>query len=295
MNDVMIDLSIIIVNWNTKDLLRDCLTSVRQHTTGLEYEIIIVDNDSSDGSPDMVRADFPDATLIANPDNRGFAAANNQAIAVALGRAVILLNSDTELTENSLEVLYRFLNSRDEIGAVGGKLVYPWGAPQWSYGYAPSLCRMLWITVSGLLRIPWGRKPAAVIPAEGEPAHPVEYIVGADLMVRKSVLDQVGLLDESFFAYFEETDLCTRIRQAGYPVWYTPQTRIVHRIGSSFSAQSVDRLTTYYTSLFGYLKKHRRGWRITKGYLLAKFGMHALAWDQEAARRVRSIWRSKPD
>ncbi len=291
------DLSIIIVSWNTQDLLRACLRSIQTYVTGLEHEVIVVDNGSTDGSPERVRSEFPEVNLIANPDNRGFAAANNQGIRAARGRAVLLLNSDTELIENSPKILYEFLFSREEIGVVGGMLVYPGGAPQWSYGYEPSLGRMLWITLSGLLRIPRGGKPCAVVPAEGEAAHPVEYIVGADLMIRKSVLDQVGLLDETFFAYFEETDLCTRIRQAGHEVWYTPQTRIVHRIGSSFSTQSVDRLTTYYTSLFRYLKKHRGGYRLAKAYLLAKFGAHAWLSGKEAEgrNRFRAIRRSGLD
>jgi N-acetylglucosaminyl-diphospho-decaprenol L-rhamnosyltransferase len=187
--------------------------------------------------------------------------------------------------------------SSDKIGAVGGRLTYPGGSPQWSYGFTPSLGRMLWITLSGLLRIPWGRKPSAVIPEGVDRPLQVEYIVGADLMLKKSVLDPVGLLDESFFAYFEETDLCTRIRQAGFQVWYSPETSIVHRIGSSFSAQAIDRQKAYYTSLFRYLKKHRGGYGLAKAYLLAKFGTHALfsSKGSDARRRFRAIWTSGMD
>lgn len=283
----MVELSVIVVNWNTRELLRACLTSVKRHTTGLEYELIVVDNGSSDGSPAMVREEFPDVALIENKDNRGFAAANNQGIRAAKGRAVLLLNSDTELIENALLQLHRFLFARTEIGAVGGKLVYPGGSPQWSYGYTPSLGRMLWITVSGILRIPWGRKPSAVIPKAEEPAHPVEYIVGADLMVRKSVLEKVGLLDESFFAYFEETDLCARIREADHEVWFAPDVSIVHRVGSSFSPEQAGRLRIYYTSLFRYLQKYRGGYRLAKAYLLAKYGVRSLFLQANAESRVR--------
>ncbi len=272
----MKDLSVIVVNWNTKDLLRACLASVRKHTTGLDYELIVVDNGSSDGSAAMVRAESPDAVLIENKDNRGFAAANNQGIRAAKGRAILLLNSDAELIENSLLKLHQFLFSREEIGVVGGKLVYPGGTPQWSYGYEPSLGRMLWITISGALHVPWGRRPGAVVPTDGEGPRKVEYIVGADLMVKKSVLDRVGLLDESFFAYSEETDLCTRIREAGSEVWFTPETSIVHRVEGSFKPGQTDRLRVYYTSLFRYLQKHRGGYKLVKAYLLAKFGLRAL-------------------
>ena len=283
----MNDLSVIVVNWNTKDLLRACLASVRAHTRDLQYEIIVVDNGSSDGSPAMIRAEFPDVVLIENKENRGFAAGNNQGIRAATGMAVLLLNSDTELIENSLLKLYRFLFSREAIGVVGGRLIYSCGTAQWSYGYAPALGRMLWITVSGALRIPWGRKPNAVIPDGGSQPLPVEYIVGADLMVKKAVLDQVGLLDESFFAYFEETDLCARIRQAGFKVWFTPETAIVHRVGSSFKPEQAGRLRIYYTSLFRYLKKHRGGYRLVKIYLLAKFGIHTFFSSGDADARLR--------
>ena len=283
----MVDLSVIVVNWNTRELLRACLASVKRHTTGLEYELIVVDNGSSDGSPAMVRAEFPEAVRIENPDNRGFAAANNQGIRAAKGQAVLLLNSDTELTENSLLKLHRFLFSREETGAVGGRLAYAGGAPQWSYGFEPSLGRMLWITVSGLLSVSWGRKPSAVVPERVDQPIPVEYVVGADLMVKKSVLDRIGLLDESFFAYFEETDLCRRIRAAGSEVWFTPETTILHRVGSSFGPESLPRLRIYYTSLFRYLQKHRGGYRAAKAFLLAKFGAHALLARHDADSRVR--------
>jgi hypothetical protein len=276
MDSPALQLSVVIVNWNTRELLRACLESVRQHTGGITYEIIVVDNASHDGSPAMVRQQFPDVRLIENTENLGFAAANNQAIRMARGNAVILLNSDTELVENSLRILHDFLFSRDSIGAVGGRLIYPGGAPQWSYGFAPSLGRMLWITLSGFLRIQRGRKPGAVIPQADEPAHPVEYIVGADLMIKRAVLDQTGLLDETFFAYFEETDLCTRIREAGHQIWYTPATSIIHRLGSSFGPESAQRLRIYYTSLFQYLQKHRGTYRTVKAYLATKFWLRSI-------------------
>lgn len=291
-----LQLSVVIVNWNTRELLRACLESIRQHTSEITYEIIVVDNASHDGSSAMVRQQFPDVRLIENTENLGFAAANNQAIRMARGNAVILLNSDTELVENSLRILHDFLFSRDSIGAVGGRLIYPGGAPQWSYGFAPSLGRMLWITLSGILRIQRGRKPGAVIPQADEPAHPVEYIVGADLMIKRAVLDQVGLLDETFFAYFEETDLCTRIRQAGHQIWYTPATSIIHRIGSSFGPESAHRLRIYYTSLFLYLQKHHGTHRAAKLYLTAKFWLHTKLSPShpEHPVRLQAIRNAKP-
>ena len=296
----MKDLSIVIVNFNTADLLKKCLLSIYRFASGLEYEVIVVDNASQDGSVALVKAGFKDVVLIENKRNSGFAAANNQAIRMAQGKAVLLLNSDTELMDNSVKTLLDFLFSRPTIGACGGLLLFPGGARQWSYGFYPSLGRMFWITLSSLLRICRGRKPTAVIPDPQEAAHPVEYIVGADLMVKKEVLDHVGLLDESFFAYCEETDLCRRITEAGYEIWYVPESRIVHRVEGSFKKGPEDRLRIYYSSLFRYLKKNEGSFFLAKMFLMAKFCVHAACPGRPADRgdarmRLKAIWQSDTD
>ena len=293
----MKDLSVIVVSFNTEDLLKKCLLSVYRFTSGLDYEVIVVDNASRDGSVQLIKDEFKDVVLIENEQNRGFSAANNQALRVARGNAVVLLNSDTELADNSLKILHDFLFSRSVAGACGGLLVYPGGAPQWSYGYYPSLCRMLWVTLSGLLRINKGRKPNAVIPDQRKDPRQVEYIVGADLMLKKEVLDKVGLLDESFFAYCEETDLCRRITEAGYEIWYTPEARIIHWVEGSFKRGTEERLRIYYTSLFKYVKKHSRCYLPVKVFLMAKFYAHAVlsgdsSGGQDARLRLRAVCHS---
>lgn len=282
----MKDLSVILVNTNNGNVIRPCLDSVYRFTAGLDFEVIVVDNGSTDGSLEMLKRDYgARIRLIENGANLGFSKANNRGMQAADARAVILLNSDTELRDNALKTLYDFLFSRENIGACGGTLIYPGGAPQFSYGYYPSFPRMLWITLSGFLGIKAGRRERAVIPSPDEKPKPVEYICGADLMMKKSVLDQVGLLDERFFVYCEETDLCRRITQAGYEIWLLPQVKIVHHIEGSFRERKRMREIIYYTSLFKYLDKHHGYYRPAKYYMMAQFKVH-----QWLARRGSEAW-----
>ncbi len=274
----MTDLSIILVNTNNGAVIRPCLDSIFRFTQGLEYEVIVVDNGSTDGSLEMLKGEYASRIrLVENGANRGFCKANNRGMEKAEGRAVILLNSDTELRDNALKTLYDFLFSGEQMGACGGVLVYPGGAPQFSYGFYPSLPRMLWITLSGLLRVKAGRKEQAVVPGDERVPFRVEYICGADLMMKKSVLDKVGLLDERFFIYFEETDLCRRITQAGYGIWLRPDVKIVHHIEGSFRERKRMREVIFYTSMFKYFEKHYGFYRPVKWCLLAKFWLRQ-AW-----------------
>lgn len=266
------DLSIVIVTWNSLAVIPACLESIFRHTRGLHFEAVVVDNGSTDGSPEWIEQHMPQVRLLKNKANLGFSAANNQGLRASTGRNVILLNPDTDLRDNALKYLCDKLDSTERAGACGGLLLYPGGEPQWSYGYYPSLSRMIWITLSGLLRTEWGRKPHAVIPALTDGSRHVEYICGADLMIRRTVLDRVGFLDENLFAYCEETDLCRRITAAGYEIWFYPEAKIVHHIGETFTPW---KARLYYTSLFRYCKKHYGYWRPVKYYLLAKQSLDA--------------------
>jgi GT2 family glycosyltransferase len=273
----MKDLSIIIVNTNNKPVIGVCLDSIFKHTRDLDYEVVVADNGSTDGSLEMLKSEYASRIrLVENGANLGFSKANNRGMEAAEGRAVILLNSDTELRDNAMKTLYDYLFSSGKMGACGGTLIYPGGQPQWSYGCYPSFPRMLWITLSGLLHIRAGRRERAVIPTGRESPMPVEYICGADLMMKRSVLDRVGLLDERFFVYCEETDLCRRITQAGHEIWYRPDVRIVHHIEGSFRERKKMREIIYYTSLFKYLVKHYGYYRPAKYYMMAQFKAHQL-------------------
>ncbi len=260
----MKDLSVIIVNTNNKSVIGKCLDSVYEFTKDLDFEVIVVDNGSTDGSLEMLRSDYPRIRLMEAGANLGFSKANNVGMRVAEGRAVILLNSDTELRENSLKQLHDYLFSGEKIGACGGTLIYPGGAPQFSYGCYPSFPRMVWNTVSGFLRIKASRRERAIIPLGVTKPIKVEYICGADLMMKKSVLDDVGLLDERFFVYFEETDLCCRIAASRKEIWFLPDVKIVHHIEGSFRERKKMREIIFFTSMFKYLDKHYNYYRRAK-------------------------------
>jgi GT2 family glycosyltransferase len=270
----MKDLSIIIVNTNNRPVIGPCLDSVFQFTAELDFEVIVADNGSTDGSLELLKSAYPQITLIENKANLGFSKANNRGMERAQGRAVILLNSDTELRDNVLKWLHDFLFSDPKIGACGGTLVYPGGAPQFSTGFYPSFPRMVMNTVWGILRASALQKARAVIPPDSGPPSQVEYVCGADLMMKKSVLDQVGLLDEQFFVYCEETDLCRRITQAGYEIWHLPEAKIVHHIEGSFRERKKMREIIFFTSLNRYLVKHYGYYRAAKYYMMAQFKIH---------------------
>ena len=247
------DVSVVVVSFNVRDLLAQCLDSVsnqysvfgnqnsvirRQSSTEplntehrtLNTEIVVVDNASSDGSAAMVRERFPSIRLIGNAENRGFAAANNQAFVQARGRYVWMLNPDTIVRANALAALVQFMDAHPRAGACGGKLLYADGALQHSAFAFPTLAQILLdfyplhrrLTDSRLN----GRYPRNWY-ARGEPFQ-IDHPLGADLMVRRDTAEQVGWLDDQFFIYCEEIDWCIRIKRAGWQIWCVPLAEIVH-------------------------------------------------------------------
>lgn len=229
------DVSVVVVSFNTRDLLRECLTTLAREAGGVTYEAIVVDNDSRDGSADMVAAEFPDAVLIRAGGNLGFAAANNRGFAVARGRYVVLLNSDAFLTPGALPLSVRKMDADPRIGIGGARLVGRDGSWQPSARMFPSLLNDF-LTLSGLA----ARKPRSRFfgrfdrtwASAGEPAS-VDWVPGAFSIVRREVLDRVGFFDEAFFLYYEEVDLCRRTKAAGWTVWYWPDVVVVHLGGES--------------------------------------------------------------
>lgn len=239
----MVDLSIVIVSYNVRELLEQCLDSVtgrtpqvaRLETCDLRLETFVVDNASSDGSAAMVREHFPSVRLIENVENRGFAAANNQAFAATRGRYVLMLNPDTIVRAGALETLVRFMDVHPHAGACGGKLVYADGTLQHSAFAFPTLAQILidffplhWRLIESRIN---GRYPRAWY-ARGEPFQ-IDHPLGADLLVRRTAAEQVGWLDERFFMYCEEIDWCIRIKRAGWQIWCVPQAEIVHHEAQS--------------------------------------------------------------
>lgn len=250
-----LDLSIIIVNWNTRDLLANCLASVYETVGELAVEVFVVDNASTDGSAAMVRERFPQVRLIANSENVGFARANNQAIAASRGRYVMLLNSDTEVREDALATLVQFMEDHSEAGASGPCLLNADGSLQTSCYPLLSAGREFWRLLFLDRLIPWATYPMhrwdVVL------SRSVEVIKGACLLLRREALDQVGLLDDMYFMYTEEHDLCYRIAQAGWKLYWVPKARVIHYGGASTRQVAEDMYLELYRSKVQFQRKFR--------------------------------------
>ena len=235
MTDLTVTLSIIIVNWNTREMLRDCLASAFAGLgASCPAEVIVIDNASEDGSLAMVAADFPQARLIRNTENRGFAAANNQGFAVAQGRHVLLLNSDTIVHGEVLARSVDWLDAHPDVAAMGCRVLNTDGTVQRTCSMYPSLLNQVLLT-SGLWKLRWPR-----FLGRGQIGHwnrdserEVEVISGCYMLVRRSVIDEIGPLDEDFFFFGEETDWCRRMRDAGWRLMFAPVGEITHHGGAS--------------------------------------------------------------
>lgn len=228
MNDLQ--LSIIIVNWNTRDITRDCLRSVREHAGGLSYEVIVVDNASSDGSAEMVRAEFPDVRLIANDTNLGFGRANNQAMRVARGRYFLLLNSDTVVCDDAIQRLVNFVANDPAIGIAGCKLLFADRTLQSSCSRFPSL-RVALLEDLMLYKFLPRRLQGELLLGGYWPhdhARDVDAVWGAAMIVRREVFEQTNGFDERIFMYGEDLEWCMRVRDRGWRIAFTPEAAIIH-------------------------------------------------------------------
>ena len=252
------DLSVIIVNWNTREMLAECLRSIEDCRLKIEdcpssIETIVVDNASADGSASMVREQFPVVRLIENTENVGFAAGNNQGIRATTGRYVVLLNPDTEVVPDALGTLAAFMDAHPRAGACGPRLLNADGSVQPSAHPMLTPGRELWrlLFFDRLL-------PRATYPMHRwDPATPrrVEVIKGACLALRREALEQVGLLDEDYFMYTEEVDLCHRLALAGWELWWAPRAAVVHYgEGSSKQAREEMYLQLYRSKVQFYRK-----------------------------------------
>ena len=248
-------LSIVIVSWNTRELLRECLESVREHPPGCSFDVWVVDNASSDGSADMVRESFPDVRLIANEENLGFAAANNQAIAESRGEFVLLLNSDAAVRSGAIDALLAETDAHPQVGIVGARLLESDGSVQPSCQHAPSPLRDL-VHLSHLD----GRLPGINYRTDdwdlGQ-ARDVEVVSGACLLARRQALNDAGLLDPGYFMYSEEIELCDRARRAGWRVRYTPHAEVVHHGGASSAAAAERMFMQLYASKVRFYRRNR--------------------------------------
>lgn len=269
----MTSVSVVIVNYRTRELLRDCLQSLERHgTPGMT--ITVIDNDSRDGSAEMVRREFPQVRLLQNAANVGFAAANNRAIEQDYGTHVLLLNSDTVMLSGTIAAMSEFLETHPDAGAAGCRLLFPDGRIQASAGCdaRPGLMRLL-LRLTGLshllsdrqrrrLRLLLGgfagRKLASCLDSYVEDPSPleVEAVSATCLLLRRKALQQVGPLDEEFFMYLEDLDYCIRLRRAGWKLYYLPAAQVVH-LGKKSSDGRMRRYSVHaYRSLFHFYRKH---------------------------------------
>lgn len=228
-------LTIIVVNWNTVSLLRDCLDSLLGQEMGVTHEIIVVDNASADGSPQMVAATFPSVRLIRNHENLGFAKANNQAIKEAKGDYILLLNSDTVVPDNRIFPEWlSFMDNHPEAGASGCRLIKADGA-HWvgDAGFKPSLGSIFSYSFFLSKLFPGSFKGLFLNYHVEAAAAEVDWVSGAAFLVRRDILPEVGLLDENVFMYAEDVEWGCRIRSRGYKIFYLPGPVIVHLVGAS--------------------------------------------------------------
>jgi len=251
----MIDLSIVVLNWNVCDLLDRCLASLRTNHCALE--LIVVDNASHDDSVAMVRAKYPQVTLIANADNRGFTGGNNQGIEASHGRHIMVLNPDTEVLADALECLVRYLDDHREVGALGPQLLNPDRSVQSSRRRFPTLA-------TGFFESTWlqGIAPKRLLTHyymdDVSPDHPheVDWLNGACMVFRREVLDRVGAYDaQNFFMYSEELDLCRRVKEAGWKIVYLPEAQVIHYVGQSSDQAVAARHIYFQTSKVHYFRK----------------------------------------
>lgn len=252
--------SICIVNWNTKALLRDCLESVRGTCGELVCEILVADNASTDGSAEMVEAEFPEAVLVRNEANLGFARANNILIEQSRGEYILLLNSDAQLLDGTLEHLIQFMETHPHVGACSPRLLNSDGREQLQGHPFPSVGGILRTCVRshfpplGRFVVANRRESLASLTRRSQ----VDFVSGACLLVRRSALDQVGLLNDQLFFYGEEADLCVRLAENEWQVWHVPEVSAIHLGGeSSKQNRNLDGSWELLKGKISFIRRHR--------------------------------------
>ena len=255
----MIDLSIIIVNYNVRGFLEALLQSVERTADRLNVEVFVVDNHSTDGSVEMVRQNYPDVHLVQNPDNKGFATANNQALRAYRGRYACLVNPDVLLQEDTLRTMVRFMDDHPDVGAAGCKVLNPDGTLQLACRRSVPTPLSAFFKLTGLSQL---FQKNRVIGAynltylDQDAIHDVDAVSGSFMVIRREAIDQIGLLDEAFFMYGEDLDWLYRMRQVGWRVCYVPTTRIVHYKGESTRQSRKWPSFEFYRAMYIFAQKH---------------------------------------
>ena len=279
----MKDLSIIIVSYNTRLALRDCLKSLEDAARGLHAEVLVVDNASRDGSAEMVRRQFPRVRLCAMERNLGFAAACNVALALFQGRYALLLNPDTLVGPGALGAMTAFMDAHPKCACLGPRLIGADGCCQPSARGDHTLLDHLFALAALTMRFPRSRLFGRFYLSfwDGSTERQVDWVCGAAMMIRREAIDRVGLLDGGYFLYYEEADFCRRARAKGWKVWYSPAAEIVHLSGLSAETEAGHRISG---DILRYrLASRRRYFR--------KFSGRLTAWAVEAADRFFAYLR----
>ena len=273
--------------------LENCLASIVANPPTSPFEIWVVDNASTDESPRIVHEKFPQVHLVENAENVGFARANNQAIQQCTGAYILLLNPDTLVESGAIQALINFLSENSEAGASGAKILNPDGSLQISSHPRPTLSRELW-RLFHLDRL-WPYAEYPKIKWETNQAQEVDVLIGASLMVRKEILDEVGFLDEDYFIYSEEVDLCYRIQRAGSRLFWVPQAEVVHFGGQSTQQAPIEMFINLYHSKVKYFRKNH-GWSAAQIYklilMIAAFSRLVLAplvFFERSSRRQKHL------
>jgi GT2 family glycosyltransferase len=303
------DVSIIIVSWNVRALLRQCLLSLRQQIPDNRQqnagaaEVWVVDNASRDGTAEMLRAEFPRARVIANSENVGFTRGNNQALAIAQGRYLFLLNPDTELRSGALQTLVAYMDAHPRVGIVGPQLFYGDGSPQSSRRRFPTLATAFLESTKLQQWLPRHRVLTRYYmdDTRDDATQAVDWINGSAMFVRRAVYDQIGGFDEQFFMYSEELDWCYRAKQAGWQIVYLPTAQVIHYEGKSSEQVVAARDIYFHSSKIRFFRKYRGAAvaAILRAFLLAMFAFQlaeeATKWligHKRALRalRVQAYW-----
>jgi len=252
------DLSIIIVSWNVKDILKKCLQSIFDKTAGIDFEVIVVDNASKDGSAQMISQEFPQVNLIASNENLGFAKGNNLGLEYAQGNYVLFMNPDMELVENSFPKLLALMNNDDKIALATCQLIYPDGSRQNNIKNNPGLCDQILI----LLKLhhlfqPKCLKHYLAKDFDYTKEQEVKQVMGAFTFSHGQIIRQIGGWDNDYFLWWEDLDLCKKIQDLGYKIVYTPKTKVVHYESKSFAQElSLIKQKRFNRGMAIYFRKH---------------------------------------
>ncbi len=287
------ELSVIIVNYNVKHFLEQCLHSVLKASKNVPTEIFVVDNNSVDGSAQLIAEKFPEINFIANKENLGFSKANNQAIKKAKGKYVLLLNPDTVVEEDTFEKIIAFMDSHPDAGALGVKMIDGKG------NFLPESKRGLptpWVAfykIFGLSRLfpkskKFGKYHLSYL--DKNDIHKVDVLAGAFMLIRKATLEKTGLLDETFFMYGEDIDLSYRITQAGFKNYYFPETTIIHYKGESTKKGSLNYVKVFYKAMIIFAKKHFSGGKAGLYSLLIHLAIYFRAFISVSGRIFNKIY-----